>query len=95
MALVLVAICALTSTVRAQSPFFHKQELSNTFKQSVFNTIFEDKSGRIYLGANTGLLFFDGQELHKIPTIGDSIISVTAIYQTKEDVASHGIHLHQ
>jgi len=82
--MVIAVLCSLRINLYAQSPFFHVKELPRQISQSGFNTIYEDHSGRIYMGADSGLLFFDGQKMHKIPVVGDSIIVVTAIFQTKE-----------
>jgi ligand-binding sensor domain-containing protein len=80
--LLVVAISFLSVTICAQAPFFHVKEISAKLSRGGFNTIYEDHTGRIYLGAESGLLFFDGQKLLNIPVLGDSSISVSAIFQT-------------
>ena len=82
--IVIIVLCFLNVTVYSQSPFFHAKELPGQIKQVGFNTVFEDQSGRIYIGSDIGLLFYDGQNILKIPVRGDSIIAVTSIYQTNE-----------
>jgi ligand-binding sensor domain-containing protein len=80
--LLVVAISFLSVTIRAQSPFFHVKEISGKLSPGGFNTIYEDRSGRIFLGAESGLMFFDGEKLLNIPVQGDSSISVSVIFQT-------------
>lgn len=78
--------CLLLADVEGQSPHFHVKEFAGQNIRSNFNCIFEDDLGRMYFGSNDGLFFFDGQKMHKIPVKGDSIIQVSAIYETFDDV---------
>jgi ligand-binding sensor domain-containing protein len=70
----------------AQEPTFHLHEFGDAFSGLSINTVFQDKSGMIWLGTKNGLARYDGNQLFMVGIDSALTGEVTAIY---EDVEGH------
>ncbi|HEX6914200.1 MAG TPA: two-component regulator propeller domain-containing protein [Chitinophagaceae bacterium] len=72
------------SEVVGQTPFSRSWALPTEVTTPVINTICQDKTGYILVGASTGLYRFDGNAFYKFPKTTDVPDNVTAIGITRK-----------
>lgn len=79
--------CLCTLTIRAQSPHFEFLKVMKNKKDVEVNTIFQDKSGFIWIGTNQGLVKYNGIEFTPYTTDNKLLSDViTAIAQDSAGV---------